>query len=244
MTLHLKPVSRAVLAASVLILMLAGLAGCATSTAPTPTGTGGSAGTAPLSGATSSPTSTTPVSPATVTGGFGSGVDTAQGHYDSAEKAMKATVPDAVFVTVQTPGVVASTPNPEWLYLFGSKKTNKGYVVTIAKGKSDKPLALATEPLKADEWARVPSTSDWKIDSDMALEKASAAYKQRLGTDAPAKYAMGMAVFVSDTAANRASGVKPFVWTVIFDPEAGGADAAAREILVDAKTGAVLPAAK
>jgi hypothetical protein len=233
---HVSAIQRAALAATVLLFAI-GLAGCTASAPPSSTGSGASGAS------TSAPSAESTAQPAagaeSEASGFTSGADTAQGHYSAAEKAMKAVQPDAVFIVAETPGVISTDPSPEWIYLFASKKTNKGYAVTIAKGKSDKPLELSSEALLADEWAKVPPVSDWKIDSDVTLEKASAAYTQRFGAKPPAKYGMAMPAFVSDSAANKSGGFKNMVWMVMFDPEG-----TARPIQVDARTGEVLPASK
>jgi hypothetical protein len=245
MSPHISAIQRAALATTVLVFAI-GLAGCAASAPPSSTGPSAS-GVSSTSGAsdaaTSAPSAETTVQPISGTeaeaSGFTSGADTAQGHYNAAEKSMKAVQPDAVFIVAQTPGVISADPSPEWIYLFASKKTNKGYAVTIAKGKSDKPLEISNKALLANEWAKIPPVSDWKIDSDVALEKASAAYTQRFGAKPPVKYGMAMPAFVSDSAANKATGFKNMVWMVMFDPEGK-----ARPIQVDAQTGEVLPASK
>ena len=231
---HVSTIQRAALAATVLLFAI-GLAGCKAPAPPSSTGSGasGASTSAPAAETSSQPTAV--VEPAS--SGFTGGADTAQGHYNAAEKAMKAVEPDVVCIVAQTPDVISAIPSPEWVYLFASKKTNKGYVVTISKGESDKPLEVSSEALQADDWAKVPPISDWKIDSDVALEKASAAYRQRFAAEPPVKYGMSMPAFMSDSAANKSGGFKSMVWTVMFDPEGS-----ARPIQVDAKTGEVLPA--
>ena len=244
MSPHISAIQRTVLAATVL-LFATGLAGCAASAPPSSTGFGasGASSTSTSTSTASAESTVQPIQPTADAGseasGFTSGANTVQGHYNAAEKAMKAVKPDAVFIGAQTSGVISTVPSPVWVYLFADKKTNKGYAVTIAKGKSDKPLKLSSAALLANEWAKVPPVSDWKIDSDVALKKASAAYTQRFGAKAPTKYGMAMPVFVSDSAANKSRGFKNMVWMVMFDPEG-----TARSIQVDAKTGEVLPASK
>ena len=174
------------------------------------------------------------------TGGFGSGSATAQGYYDVAEKAVKTAAPDAVFLIVQTPSIATQTPSPSWAYLFGSKKANKVYAVTVTDGKADKAVDMGATSITAAQWAKIPPKDKWKIDSNVAFDKASATYTARIGTAPPSNYAMGMATFVPAAT----SGIKPFVWSVNFDPAAGGADAKSRQIDIDATTGAVLPQVK
>jgi hypothetical protein len=230
MTLQPRPLSRVVLAVGVLLAMTVGLAGCG---APTSTQTSSSTGSSTASHEASGASAVA----------FDSSADTAQGHYAAALKSVKAVAPDAVLVVVQTEIPATSTPSAVWIYLFASKKMNKAYAVTVSSGKPGKPLALATESLRADEWAKVPPVTAWKIDSDEAFKKAFAAYAERLNSTPPKQYSMGMALFVADTPENNASGVKPLVWSVTFDPSAGGVTAT-RQALVDAKTGAVLTGAE
>jgi hypothetical protein len=175
---------------------------------------------------------------ASLKSGFGTGADTAQGHYNAAEKAMKDEAPDAVFISVQT-GPAMTDPPTLWTYLFASKKTKKAYAVTVAKGVASKPLKLTTESLRADEWAKVPTTTtDWKVDSDAALKAAGATYTKQLEMAPPSKFVMGMATFVADGQAKGSP--KPFTWVIAYQPE-DGVVPGVRQIEVDAKTGQVLP---
>jgi hypothetical protein len=225
---------RLVASAAVLLLLAGAIAGC-TSAKPPSGSTGGPA----TGSATATSSTVTPSEAVPATGGFGSGAVTAQGYYDIAYKSAKASVPDAVFFVVQVPTVATVTPSPTWGYLFGSKKSNKVYLVTVVGGKADKIQDLGASALKATQWATIPSVDGWKIDSNVALAKAAATYQQRTGKTASNKYAMGMATFVPTSD----SGIKAFVWTISFDPEGAG-DAKSRRIDIDAKTGAALPQAK
>jgi hypothetical protein len=224
MTLQPNPLPRTLLVASVLALLVLGLAGCGTPAASTSDQKSDKA---------------SEEASVTVTSAFGTGADTAQGHYDAAEKAMKAVAPDAVFVSVQT-GAPVTNPSPIWVYLFASKQKNKAYAVTVAEGKPSEPLALATESFRASEWAKVPTTTaDWKIDSDVALKRASAAFTKRLEMAPPKRFQMGMSVFIAQ--AEGTSTPKPYVWAIAYEADEGAAVPGVRQIQVDAKTGAVLP---
>jgi hypothetical protein len=224
MTLQPNPLLRALLVASVLALMVSGLAGCGAPAAST---------SGQKSDKASKETSVT------LTSAFGTDADTAQGHYAAAEMAMRAVAPDAVFVSVQT-GAPVTNPSPVWVYLFASKKRNKAYAVTVAKGKPSKPLALATESFRANEWAKVPTTTaDWKVDSDVALKQASAAFTKRLEMAPPKRFQMGMSVFVAED--EGTSTPKPYVWAIAYEADEGLGVPAVRQIRVNAKTGAVLP---
>jgi hypothetical protein len=224
MTLHPNPLQRTLLAACVLATMAFGLTGCGTPSTSTPSQKSDGA---------------SKEASVALTSAFGTGSDTAQGHYDAAETAMKAVAPDAVFVSVQT-GAPVTNPSPVWVYLFASKKKDKAYAVTVAKGKPSKPLALATESFRADEWAKVPTTTaDWKVDSDVALKQASAAFTQRLEMAPPKRFQMGMSVFVAE--AEGTSTPKPYVWAIAYEADEGMGVPGVSHIQVNAKTGAVLP---
>jgi hypothetical protein len=153
---------------------------------------------------------------------------------------MKAVAADAVFISVQTgPGAAVTDPSPVWMYLFASKKKNKAYAVTVVKGKAGKPLALKTESLRPDEWAKVPATTaDWKVDSDAALRLAAAAYKERLDMAPPKRFTMGMAAFVAEVSTDT---IKPFVWAITYEADEGAAVPGVKQVQVNAKTGKVLP---
>lgn len=226
MTLRPKSLLRAVLGASVVVMATAVLAGCGTS-----------AGTAP----SQTTTKASEEASAPIKSGFGTGANTAQGNYAAAEKAMKAVAPDAVFISVQT-GTAVTDPSPMWAYLFASKKTNKAYAVTVAKGTASKPLKLPTESLRANEWAKVPtSTVDWKVDSDVALKRAAAAFTKQLEMAPPKTFIMGMTVFVADTKPKGGAITKPYTWVIVYQADAELGIPAVRQIEVDAKTGQVAP---
>lgn len=224
MTLHPNPLLRTLLAACVLAMMAFGLAGCGASPTSTPSQSSGGA---------------SEEASVVLTSAFGTGADTAQGHYDAAEKAMKAVAPDAVFVSVQT-GEPVTNPSPVWVYLFASKAKDRAYAVTVTKGKPGKPLVLGTESFRASEWAKVPTTTaGWKVDSDVALKRASAAFTKRLEMAPPKRFKMGMSVFIAQD--EGTSTIKPYVWAIAYEADEGLGVPAVSQIQVNAKTGAVLP---
>lgn len=223
MTLRLKPLFRTAVAMSVLVMIVAVLGGCGTSATPTSSSTGAN---------------TPDETPAPLKSGFGTGANTAQGHYDAAEKAMKAEVPDAVLISVRT-GATSTDPPAIWTYLFASKKTGKGYAVSVANGTVSKPSKLPGESIRANEWAKVPTTtSDWKVDSDAALKRATAVYTKELEMAPPSKFIMGMSTFVADAKAKGSP--TPFRWTIVYAPE-DGVIPGVHQVEVDAKTGQVMP---
>jgi hypothetical protein len=137
--------------------------------------------------------------------------------------------PDAKLLVVQTAQAVTPTATPVWGYLFGSPKTDLTYVVYLSNGQSMGAKEYGKAGLNAAEWAKVPGTDAWKVDSDVALSKALAISG---ANGNPAAYIMG---FVTYKPATDTSTVQPFVWSVQFDPGASGATTKA--IDVNATTG-------
>ena len=156
---------------------------------------------------------------------------TARAALPLAQSALTTTAPDAKLLLVQTAGAVAPTATPVWAYLFGSQKTNKTYVVYVDKGKATPASEYGAAGLSKAEWAKVPGTDEWKVDSDAAVQKALAASGAK-GT--PAAYDMGFVTYVPASAGT--STIVPFVWNVSFQPGTSGATTST--ILVDVKTGA------
>jgi len=154
---------------------------------------------------------------------------TALGSLAIAKSSMTTTAPDAKLLVVQTAEAATPTSTPVWGYLFGSPANDKIWVVYVANGVSMGAQEYGTAGLSKTEWAAVPGTDGWTVDSDTAYTKALAASGAK---GAPAAYMMGLLTFkpTSDT-----STVQPFVWSVQFDPGASGATTSS--INVDAKTG-------
>jgi len=154
---------------------------------------------------------------------------TALGSLAIAKSSMTTTAPDAKLLVVQTAEATTPTSTPVWGYLFGSPANDKIWVVYVANGVSMGAQEYGTAGLSKTEWAAVPGTDGWTVDSDTAYTKALAVSGAK---GAPAAYMMGLLTFkpTSDT-----STVQPFVWSVQFDPGASGATTTS--INVDAKTG-------
>ena len=154
---------------------------------------------------------------------------TALGSLAIAKSSMTTTAPDAKLLVVQTAEAATPTSTPVWGYLFGSPANDKIWVVYVANGVSMGAQEYGTAGLSKTEWAAVPGTDGWTVDSDTAYTKALAASGAK---GAPAAYMMGLLTFkpTSDT-----STVQPLVWSVQFDPGASGATTSS--INVDAKTG-------
>lgn len=156
---------------------------------------------------------------------------TAKAGLPVAVSALATTAPDAKLLVVQTEIPVTPTSTPVWGYLFGSQETDKTYLVRVSDGKAMPASEYGATGMNANEWAVVPNTDEWKIDSDAAYQKALPVAKAK--TSAP--YTMGFLTYVPSSAANSAT--KPFVWYVSFDPVSG---ASSGTVEIDAKTGAVL----
>jgi hypothetical protein len=158
---------------------------------------------------------------------------TAKGDLKLAESALSTTAPDAKLLIVQTASVVTTDTTPVWQYLFGSPTSNKLFAVTVRDGKAES-VEYGAVSMGADEWKAVPSTSEWKIDSNTAHEKALTVYKNGTPTTA---YLMGMVTYVPKSATTATN--RPMVWDVTFDPASRG-DAPTSTINVSATTGEVV----
>ena len=170
-----------------------------------------------------------------VFGGLGSGsgtpsdASTALGSLEVAESALSTTVPDARLLIVQMMASSTPTGTPQWAYLFGSPSTDMAYLVYTTDGEIMTSMEYGSVGLSADEWADVPETKAWRIDSDAAYEKALAVSG---ATGDPAGYFMGLMMYKT---AEDTSTVEPLQWNVWFDPGASGATT--NLILVDATSG-------
>jgi hypothetical protein len=154
----------------------------------------------------------------------------ALGSLAAARSALSTLAPDAKLLIVQTAEAAEPTGTPIWAYLFGSPATDKTYVVYVSAGQSMGAQEYGTGGLSAAEWAKVPGTDAWKVDSDAAYTKALAASGAK-GT--PLAYMMGLLTYKPEA---DTSTVKPFVWSVQFDPGTSGATT--KTIDVDANSGA------
>lgn len=155
---------------------------------------------------------------------------TAMGSLAVAKSALSTMAPDAKLLVIQTGQAVTTTATPVWGYIFGSQKTGDAYIVYVSNGVSMGAQDLGSAGLKASEWAKIPGTSAWKVDSDAAYTKAVAASGAH-GT--PNAYIMG---FETYKAASDTSTIEPFVWLVQFDPGTSGATT--NTVTVDTRTGA------
>jgi hypothetical protein len=150
-----------------------------------------------------------------------------------AVSALSTMAPDAKLLVVQTSGAATPTSTPTWSFLFGSPKTDKTFLVEVKAGKVVSASEYGSAGLTAPDWAAVPSTDAWKIDSTDAYKKAVAAKGAKSGESA---YSMGFLTYLPST--ETSSDTKPFVWYVSFDPSTSGASTST--VQVDAKSGTVL----
>jgi hypothetical protein len=139
--------------------------------------------------------------------------------------------PDAKLLLLQMADATTPTSTPVWVYLFGSPKSDKTYVVYVDQGNAMPATEYGTAGLSADEWKKVPSEDTWKVDSDEAYDKALEASGAK---GDPLAFFMGLQTYVPESIAATAT-VKPYIWYVSFDPGRSGATTSTIE--VNAKTG-------
>jgi hypothetical protein len=156
---------------------------------------------------------------------------TAMAGLAAARSALPTAVPDAKLLVVQTAEPAEPTATPVWAYLFGSPSTDKTWVVYIEEGQATTAAEeFGTANLSASEWAKVPGTEAWKVDSDEAYKKALSASGAK---GDPAAYMMG---FITYKPRADTSTLDAFVWSVRSDPGTSGATT--KTVTVNAKTGA------
>ncbi|NTW29380.1 MAG: hypothetical protein HGA39_08480 [Coriobacteriia bacterium] len=156
---------------------------------------------------------------------------TALGSLSIAQSTLSTMAPDAKLLVVQTADVVTTTSTPVWAYVFGSPSSGMTYLVFVENGQPYS-YEYGEASLTATEWAAIPSTSEWKINSDTAYKNALAQFKSG---NANTPYVMG---FVSYLSADDTSTISPMVWKVIFNPDSID-ESTVGEYDVDARTGAV-----
>ena len=172
----------------------------------------------------STPTATTKNATATVT-------MTAKQAFPLAHATLTTTAPDAKLLLVAAGGAITPTVPPVWQYLFGDPKTGTTYVAIVRAGKASS-LKYGTTQLSDKEWAAVPATDAWKIDSDAAVAKARTVYPE--ATDSTA-YILGFVSYIPK--AEKSVQTPPMVWSVSFDPSSRTTSSTST-VNVDAVTGA------
>jgi hypothetical protein len=169
---------------------------------------GAIAGCSPSKPAESTTTTTKTPTPPTV-------VLTAKQAFAVAISSLTSSMPDGKLLVAQVASPVTATSSPVWEFLIGSPKTGKIVAVMVPNGQVQaQPYGDAN--LKAAEWASVPTTATWKIDSDIAIAKALAVHPDGKS----AGYFMGFVTYVPKAKATPES--KTMEWIVSFDPKAQG----------------------
>ncbi len=128
----------------------------------------------------------------------------------AARAALSGTVPDAKLLVVHLRDPISPTTTPFWSYYFWSASAGRQYLVGVADGVVGHVESGGAAGPTASEWATIPGTDAWKIDSDEAYAKAFTASGL---TSAPVTYMMGLETYKS---ANDTSTVVPFSWRVKF----------------------------
>jgi hypothetical protein len=166
------------------------------------------AGCSPSKPAATTPTTPTATPAPTV-------VLTAKQAYAVAISSLSSSMPDGKLLVAQTAAPITPTSTPVWEFLIGSPKTDKIYAVMVPNGQAQsQPYGNAN--LKAAEWASIPTTEAWKIDSDAAVTKALAVHPNGKS----AGYFMGFVTYVPKAKATSDS--QTMQWIVSFDPKAQG----------------------
>lgn len=162
---------------------------------------------------------------------------TALASITAAESALSTMAPDARLLIVQTAEVVTATSTPVWAYLFGSPESDMSYLVYVVDGEAMPASEYGEAGLSEKQWAEVPDTNTWEIDSDAAYEKALAVSGS---TGTPAGWFMGFQTYVPETEDDAVTS-KALTWYVNFFSADGAVSGDTIE--VDANSGETSPTA-
>lgn len=138
--------------------------------------------------------------------------------------------PDGIIMVAQTMQAYSPTATPAWQFLVGSPKSNSVFNVLVVDGQG-KFQPVGSVSFSPAQWEQVPRFSAWKLDSDIAREKAIAVYPK----GAKENYTVGMLAYRPVSGSD--STARPLQWRVTFDPAKRG-NAATSTVLVDMATGA------
>lgn len=123
-----------------------------------------------------------------------------------------------------------ATSTPMWQFLVGSPDDNSVYSTMVGNGKARWQSYGSVKMSKA-EWSKVPTTTVWKIDSDVALKKALELFPNgKKGT-----YFASFMTYLPDAATDRSA--KPMQWMINFDPSISRGSAPTSTVMVDMVTG-------
>lgn len=129
--------------------------------------------------------------------------------------AVTTAAPDGKLLVAQTAGPVTTSSTPVWEFLIGSPKTDVIYAVVVQQGKGQFE-EYGKANLTAAQWGQVPAIDAWKIDSDVAHEKAVAVYANGKN----AAYVAGFVTYIPKGAESKDA--KAMTWTFNFDPATKG----------------------
>lgn len=148
--------------------------------------------------------------------------------------ALTTAAPDGKVIVGQLVAPIAATATPMWEFLVGSPKNSKVYAVLVTGGKAQfKEYGKVS--LEATQWAEIPNVKAWKIDSDVARDKALAVYPQ--GKDD--RYNQGFITYVADP--DREGAPKAMTWNITFistSKNKGKSEVSSNTVLVDMVSGA------
>jgi len=155
------------------------------------------------------------------------GGNTAKSFLPLAQSALSTMAPDAKLLVVQTAQSVTETGTPVWAYLFGSPSKDLTFAVYVADGKIMQAGEYSQGGLTKEQWDEIPAVTEWKIDSDKALEAALAAANADTKT-----YNMGMQTWVPN-AESTTQTAEALTWYIYLGEETSA------PVQVDARTGKV-----
>lgn len=138
--------------------------------------------------------------------------------------------PDAKILLGDTVAPVNATSTAMWEFLVGSEKKSMVYSVLVAN-QVGQFKQYGKIVLKHDEWAKVPSLSVWKVDSDAAVAKARVVYPQ----GQKAAYIAEFLTYRPASAPKTAN--KAMTWKITFNPSSNKSKLATTAVLVDMITG-------
>ena len=128
-----------------------------------------------------------------------------------AQSTLSTAAPDGKLLVAQVAGPITATTTPVWEFLIGSPKSDVIYAVSVQKDQG-KFQEYGKAGLSATEWAAVPSIDNWKIDSNVAHDKAVSVYTEGKS----AAYIMGFITYIPKSA--KGTTAKAMTWGVSFDP--------------------------
>jgi hypothetical protein len=156
---------------------------------------------------------------------------TAKAAYKLAMSSLSTMAPEGKLLIAQaTEPINSRTTTAGWEFLVGDPKTNKVFAVIVSNGKAQ-AQEYGNAGLSASEWAKIPALSEWKIDSDKAIETAVKFYP----AGSTAQFFPGFVTYIPQSA-SQTDTVKPMTWVFDFDPATRGT-APTNTVEVDLRSG-------